>query len=322
MVAMSEDAAADSLALLLASVSLEEYLPTLEEEEMTVQLLRSMSGSVLLGCLEELGLKRQESKRLADALAEWPPKSASASMSQASSPCDCPTPESPAATNSSSFAQRVLELQQELFCEDLEPPPEAEAWSDARLRAYFESGGANDPFWHDPVDTPSPVSRAAPPPSSSSAATPRSPSPSAAPPPSSSSAAASPGGLEPTPWQTSGFSPAVCAEPVGALTVRWQGVDYSYPYGEATTVGDLKAYIQQQTHVAMAHQKLMGWASRKVGDVDVIHTLKLSAKRLMLMGTPSVELEAAAKDLERGKRTNRVANDLFFKVPEAAAACQ
>eukprot|EP00966_Prymnesium_polylepis_P188628 4371000-Prymnesium_polylepis.1 len=33
----------------------------------------------------------------------------------------------------------------------------------------------------------------------------------------------------------------------------------------------------------------------------------------MLLGTPSAELAEAARELERGKRTNRVANDLFFK---------
>ena len=41
-------------------------------------------------------------------------------------------------------SQLVEEMRQEYYCDDLEPPPEAFGWDEARLRAYFESGGMED----------------------------------------------------------------------------------------------------------------------------------------------------------------------------------
>ena len=40
--------------------------------------------------------------------------------------------------------QRLLvsQLQAEYYCDDVEPPEEAFGWDEAKLNAYFESGGA------------------------------------------------------------------------------------------------------------------------------------------------------------------------------------
>ena len=34
-----------------------------------------------------------------------------------------------------------MALQEEYFCDDVEPPPHALGWSEAELRSFFESGG-------------------------------------------------------------------------------------------------------------------------------------------------------------------------------------
>ena len=44
-----------------------------------------------------------------------------------------------------SHAARVMELQVELFCEDLAPPEESVHWSDVQLAAFFERGGDRPP---------------------------------------------------------------------------------------------------------------------------------------------------------------------------------
>lgn len=36
----------------------------------------------------------------------------------------------------------VTQLQNEFFCDDIEPPPEAYGWSEEKLKEYFENGGA------------------------------------------------------------------------------------------------------------------------------------------------------------------------------------
>ena len=36
----------------------------------------------------------------------------------------------------------VTQLQNEYFCDDVEPPAEAFGWDDEKLKEYFENGGA------------------------------------------------------------------------------------------------------------------------------------------------------------------------------------
>ena len=40
--------------------------------------------------------------------------------------------------------QEVLDLQAECFADDIPIPPGAASWGEERLRAYFESGGAEE----------------------------------------------------------------------------------------------------------------------------------------------------------------------------------
>eukprot|EP00966_Prymnesium_polylepis_P201635 4672024-Prymnesium_polylepis.1 len=141
----------DDLSVLLDSLSLSSFRGAFEEEEMTLGLLRSMSDSVLFTSLAELGLQADQSQRLAaflsaprESTAPTPASSSSAApdgmpkVSTSSSPSPSPTTLDEGPAGGVTFEQRVLELQMELFAEDLEPPAEARTWSDARLRAYFE----------------------------------------------------------------------------------------------------------------------------------------------------------------------------------------
>ena len=40
--------------------------------------------------------------------------------------------------------QEILDLQAECFADDIPIPPSAASWGEERLRAYFESGGAEE----------------------------------------------------------------------------------------------------------------------------------------------------------------------------------
>ena len=56
------------LATLLSSLSLSALLPTLEEEDLTVELLRSMKGSDFVEQIQELGISAADAERLHKAL--------------------------------------------------------------------------------------------------------------------------------------------------------------------------------------------------------------------------------------------------------------
>lgn len=130
---------ADDLSSLLAELALEQHEEVLVEEELTLPLLRSM-GSLLHENLVSLGLSSGDAERLARAVKRAPPPPPSAARGESSSPPAAACGEcSDAAVPP--FALRVRRLQEELFSEDLHPPPGAELWSVNALRAWFESGG-------------------------------------------------------------------------------------------------------------------------------------------------------------------------------------
>lgn len=245
----------------LAELGLSSYHPAFEEEELSLELLQSMSDAVLRQCLEELGMtpdevarvptQQQQKEKGAMTCLLSETHIATAQVNEASTQRTAfrSSPEMhsemQASYPTSSFASLVSQLQQELFCDDLEPPPEARAWSSARVRAFFESGG---------LDEGSPCELC-------------------------------------TPTQLSSPLPACslkeCSSPVGEVAVKWQGKEYCFPYDEDTKLGDLKAWLEHHTHVSATQQKLMGWLPRKgkgkVEDGEAVSALLPVAKRLMLV---------------------------------------
>ena len=96
---------------------------------------------------------------------------------------------------------------------------------------------------------------------------------------------------------------------------KWQGHEAVYQGPLNATVADLKQWLASLTQVPPSRQRLMGWAKladgKAIGDETPLSTLHLSAKRLMMLGTPEAAHAAAELELERGKRTQRlIANDL------------
>ena len=105
------------------------------------------------------------------------------------------------------------------------------------------------------------------------------------------------------------------AETVGEVPCKWQKHEASYAFRRGATVGDLKHWLAALTDVPPPRQKLMGWAKPADGtaidDATPLASIKLSSRRLMVMGTPQAEHVAIEQDLERGKRTQRfITNDL------------
>ena len=122
----------DELTALLAAARLEHRAKCLRDEELTAKHLHDMRTSATLQPnMRELGLLEIEIESLSAALATSQP-------SPACTACGL----SPTAPSSvSQFEARVQALQDEFFADDLQPPDTAHAWSEARLRAFFESGG-------------------------------------------------------------------------------------------------------------------------------------------------------------------------------------
>ncbi|KAL1530942.1 hypothetical protein AB1Y20_001833 [Prymnesium parvum] len=203
---------------------------------------------------------------------------------------------------------------QELFCEDVTPPPHAARWDDRRLRAFFESGGVEEGEEKEGVEREEREERGG-------------------------EEEVVGGGEEVVGGgeevvgggeevvgggeevvgggeEVVGGGEEVVGggEAVGRLVVRWRGLELPFAYSAASEVRQLKASVARRTLVAAAQQKLMGWAAREVSDGTRICEVAPRAGRLMLLGTPAGELLAAAEDLERSRRTARlIANDLFFK---------
>jgi hypothetical protein len=263
----------DDLAVVLASVGESECLAVLREEELDLPLLASMAPARLRENLLDLGLSATQAEKVAVAVA-----STCAAAERAASACEAeeptergafaslpavassvpPPPQPDAFEPPDAWEQLVHSLQVELFAEDLSPPAEARSWSPGRLRAYFESGGADSGpsvspaccgasacsgasggscAWHGGAAAPrAPVPRLGVRlggSSSSSASTNPNPNPNRSPTP-------------PAAWSTEvrGCAAAVAAsEAVGSLAVRWQGHDYAYAYGAGSRVADLKAWL-------------------------------------------------------------------------------
>jgi hypothetical protein len=106
-------------------------------------------------------------------------------------------------------------------------------------------------------------------------------------------------------------------EVLGVLPIRWHSTELAYPYDNEATVGQLRAWLEAQTGIPPAGQKLVGLGSpaRPPASEDCLAGL-LSAgggskRTIMLLGSPLAVIEAAALDLERGRRAGvTIASDL------------
>ena len=75
------------------------------------------------------------------------------------------------------------------------------------------------------------------------------------------------------------------------------------------------------SQVPPAGQKLIGWKVKVVEDNALLSSLSFVSKKtvLMLVGTPVLEIEAAARDLERGRKlSHSICSDLNSPVPTPA----
>jgi len=109
-------------------------------------------------------------------------------------------------------------------------------------------------------------------------------------------------------------------EVVGELCVRWQASELRVDFSAATTVGAVKARLERRTTVPANRQKLVGWADRHVDDSARVANLRVSGRRLLLVGSPQQLLASAALDLERSKRTARLIHSDFREPTESAAS--
>lgn len=262
----------DELAALLRKLDLMHWADALAHEELSLPLMRSMGVSLQANLLELIETPSDEAFRLAEAiLSERAPVFAScrggipalqhssdtASSFEVPDPLPQKEPEGSdvSATASPTHCIRVASLQDEFFADDLVPPADSQLWTEAQLRAFFESGG----------------------------------------------------GVRPLP---SG------GEVIGVLPIRWHGTELRYSYDSAATVGQFRAWLEEQTGVPPAGQKLVGLSSsvRPPPSEECLAGLVSAggAKRsIMLVGSRPGVIEAAALDLERGRRAGvTIANDL------------
>ena len=108
------------------------------------------------------------------------------------------------------------------------------------------------------------------------------------------------------------------AAAAGELLVTHRGRAFEpYRFTAGATVGHLKAWLQRQTRVEPADQKLVGWrGGRAAADDARLSALLPLPKKLMLVGAPRDEIDAAAAELERGRRLGRgVRSDLGVPPP-------
>ena len=109
------------------------------------------------------------------------------------------------------------------------------------------------------------------------------------------------------------------ADADATLAVRWQGSTLVYRHGRDATVADLRSWLEAETDVPAARQKLLGWAGGKTpDDAAPLRTLARRAS-LMLVGTPQREHLAAARALAQAPAAARaVVNDLKTAAPRRA----
>jgi len=254
----------DELAALLRTLMLEHWATTLAEEELTLPLLCSMGASLLPNVLELDDSRPADARRLAEAIQSGPLLPTAAASQPASSSAGAASDDVPPAVCEEGWTAKIAALQNAYFADDLFPPPGAEAWSDAALHDYFESGGTVRP------------------------------------PPS---------------------GPAV----VGVLRIKWNAAELAFPFDSHSTVGDLRAWVEVQTGIPPSRQKLLGLGSpvRPPPPEERLSALHPPGTKrvVMLIGTRPAEVEAAALDLERGRRAAiEIRNDLNDVVGRRAAA--
>ena len=104
------------------------------------------------------------------------------------------------------------------------------------------------------------------------------------------------------------------------LAVRWQSSTLVYRHGRDATVADLRSWLEAETDVPAARQKLLGWAGGKTPD-DAAPLRTPARASLMLVGTPQREHSAAARALAQAPAAARdVVNDLGTAAPRRAPA--
>lgn len=109
-------------------------------------------------------------------------------------------------------------------------------------------------------------------------------------------------------------------EVVGELCIRWQASELRVDFCAATTVGAVKAQLERRTTVPAARQKLLGWADRRVDDSARVSDVRVSGKRLVLVGSPKAQLASAERDLERSRRTARLIHRSAARAPASPLA--
>ena len=110
------------------------------------------------------------------------------------------------------------------------------------------------------------------------------------------------------------------ADADATLAVRWQGSTLVYRHGRDATVADLRSWLEAETDVPAARQKLLGWAGGKTPD-DAAPLRAPARASLMLVGTPQREHSAAARALAQAPAAARdVVNDLGTAAPRRAPA--
>mmetsp|Transcript_2235 Transcript_2235/g.7095 ORF Transcript_2235/g.7095 Transcript_2235/m.7095 type:complete len:424 (-) Transcript_2235:752-2023(-) len=105
------------------------------------------------------------------------------------------------------------------------------------------------------------------------------------------------------------------ASVAGKLTIKWQAKAMTYPYDSSSTVLDLRLWLEAQTGVPAAWQKLVGLGSpgRPPPLEERIIALRSNdgKRAVLLVGSRPAEVEAATQELERGRRASvEIRNDL------------
>ena len=230
----------------LNAAGLSSRLAEFEDEALTLELLKSMRG-MLRDNLSELGLTPLEIDALEGAMAANEAGGAALSPTSGGSGAAAPSPSSEERDCSSpAFAERVAELQAELFCEDLLPPPGAHLWPEEALRVYFESGGDTVPSTDSESSAAARAKAVLPCQGKLTAAaaaaaggvpvgrstTPRAPAPEALRGPPAPPA-------PPVALRALRSSAQVTGPIVGRLPIRWGTHEETYEFGASTTVGVL-----------------------------------------------------------------------------------
>eukprot|EP00967_Tisochrysis_lutea_P075928 scaffold102476_cov27-Tisochrysis_lutea.AAC.1 len=103
-----------------------------------------------------------------------------------------------------------------------------------------------------------------------------------------------------------------------SLRVRYGKLELEFALSDASTVGELRAWLAEQTRVAPSRQKLVGMPAA-AGEAEKLSSLSLKPK-LMLIGTPDeVHLAAESEAVAGIAAASTVADDLDIDVPLTVA---